>query len=106
VPLFRERMPCVYILASSRDGTLYIGVTSDLLSRMRNHKQGAIPGFTKRYRVDRLVYFELHPTMDHAIRRENQIKKWYRAWKIALIEAGNPEWRDLSPGVLDGSAFE
>jgi putative endonuclease len=106
MPTFREKLPCVYILASRRDGTLYTGVTSDLFSRMRNHKEGAIPDFTKRYGVDRLVYFELQPTMDHAITREKQIKKWYRAWKIALIEASNPEWRDLSPAVFDGSAFE
>jgi putative endonuclease len=99
-------MPCVYILASRRDGTLYVGVTSDLYSRMRSHKEGTFPGFSKRYGVDRLVYFELHPTMHHAIIREKQIKKWYRAWKIALIEAGNPEWLDLSPSVFDGSAFQ
>jgi putative endonuclease len=74
--------------------------------RVRTHKQGAVPGFAKRYGVDRLVYFELHPTMAHAIAREKQIKKWYRAWKIELIERMNPDWRDLSPGVLDGSAFD
>ena len=106
MPIFRQRLPCVYILASRRDGTLYIGVTSDLYSRIRSHKEGAVPGFTKRYRVDRLVYFEMHPTMHSAITREKQMKKWYRAWKVALIEASNPEWRDLSPEVLDGSAFQ
>jgi putative endonuclease len=106
MPIFREKVPCVYILASRKDGTLYVGVTSDLYGRMRNHKEGTIPGFAKRYRVDRLVYFELHPTMHHAITREKQIKKWYRTWEIALIEASNPEWHDLSPSVFDGSAFE
>ena len=105
MPVFREKMPCVYILASRRDGTLYIGVTSDLFSRMRSHKAGEVPGFTKRYGVNRLVYCELHPTMHHAIAREKQLKKWNRAWKIALIEASNPEWRDLSSAVFDGSAF-
>jgi putative endonuclease len=106
MPVFREKLPCVYILASKKSGTLYIGVTSDIVSRMRNHKAGAIPGFTKRYGVNRLVYFELHPTMPHAITREKQLKKWYRAWKIALIEGSNPDWRDLSPAVLEGSVFE
>jgi putative endonuclease len=106
MPIFREKLPCVYILASRKEGTLYTGVTSDLVGRLHSHKQGEVPGFTKRYRVDRLVYFELHPTMGHAISREKQIKRWYRAWKIALIERTNPQWRDLSPGVFDGSAFE
>ena len=103
---FREKLPCVYILASRKGGTLYAGVTSDLPGRVMNHKEGSVPGFTKRYGVDRLVYFEMHPTMQHAITREKQIKKWYRAWKIALIEKANPQWRDLSKEVLDGSAFE
>jgi putative endonuclease len=102
VPVFREKLPCVYILASRRDGTLYTGVTSDLWGRMQSHKEGTVPGFTKRYRVDRLVYFEMHATMTHAITREKQIKKWYRAWKIALIESANPEWRDLSKDVAEG----
>jgi len=106
MPVFRVKLPCVYVLASRRDGTLYIGVTSDLFSRLQSHKAGHIPGFTKRYGVDRLVYFELHPTMEHAITREKQMKKWRRAWKIALLESTNPEWRDLSPEVFDGSAFE
>jgi putative endonuclease len=106
MPVFREKLPCVYILVSRKEGTLYTGVTSDLLGRLHSHKQGEVPGFTKRYGVDRLVYFELHPTMGLAITREKQIKKWYRAWKIDLIESANPEWRDLSPMVFDGSAFE
>jgi putative endonuclease len=102
MPVYRDKLPCVYILASRKEGTLYTGVTSDLPSRLRGHKQGDVPGFTRRYGVDRLVYYELHPTMQHAITREKQIKKWYRSWKIDLIEAANPDWRDLSNDVLDG----
>jgi putative endonuclease len=106
MPIFREKLPCVYILASRREGTLYTGVTSSLADPIRSHKEGAIPGFTRRYGVDRLVYYELHPTMWHAITREKQIKKWYRAWKIALIEAANPEWRDLFSEVVDDPTSE
>jgi putative endonuclease len=106
MPVFREKLPCVYIFASRKDGTLYTGVTSSLLDRIRSHKEGSVPGFARRYRVDRLVYFERHPTMWHAITREKQIKKWYRAWKIALIEATNPEWRDLSSEVIHGMPSE
>jgi putative endonuclease len=85
---------------------LYTGVTSSLPDRIRSHKDGAVQGFTRRYGVNRLVYFELHPTMWHAITREKQIKKWYRAWKIELIERDNPEWRDLSADVVEGLQFE
>jgi putative endonuclease len=88
-------MPCVYILASKRNGTLYTGVTSDLCGRMVQHKQGLIEGFTKRYKVHHLVYYEMHETMPEAIRREKQIKEWKRSWKIRLIESMNPEWIDL-----------
>jgi putative endonuclease len=102
MPVYRDKLPYVYILASRKEGTLCTGVTSDLPSRIRNHKQGDVPGFTKRYGVDRLVYYERHPTMQHAITREKQIKKWYRSWKIDLIEAMNPDWRDLSNDILDG----
>jgi putative endonuclease len=87
--------PTVYILASKRNGTLYIGVTSDLISRVSEHKQGLLDGFTKRYSVHRLVYYELHDDMNAAIRRENQLKKWGRVRKIELIEGKNPEWGDL-----------
>ena len=87
--------PCVYILASGRDGILYVGVTSQLSERMAEHKDGAFDGFTKRYNVHRLVYFETHETMDDAIRREKQLKKWNRAWKVRLIQEMNPEWQDL-----------
>jgi putative endonuclease len=102
MPAFREKLPCVYILASRKAGTLYTGVTSNLPDRVRSHKEASVPGFTKRYGIDRLVHFEMHPTMAHAIAREKQIKKWYRAWKIELIEATNPDWRDLSSEVMDG----
>jgi putative endonuclease len=105
---YREKNPCVYILASRRNGTLYIGVTSDLFQRVALHKQNLIEGFTKRYRVHRLVYYETHPTMEAAIRREKQLKEWRRAWKIRLIESMNPEWIDLfeeaTGEILDGPA--
>lgn len=87
--------PCVYILASGRNGTLYIGVTSDLIGRMSIHIQDLLAGFTTKYRVHRLVYYEMHPTMDAAITREKQLKKWNRQWKVRLIESVNPEWLDL-----------
>jgi putative endonuclease len=87
--------PAVYILASQRNGTLYTGVTSNLVRRVWEHKNDAKNGFSKRYGVHLLVYFELHSDMLSAITREKQIKKWNRAWKIRLIESVNPEWRDL-----------
>ena len=87
--------PMVYILASHRDGTLYVGVTSDGVGRISEHKQDLLEGFTKRYGIHRLVYFEYHDTMAAAIRREKLLKRWRRAWKIALIENSNPEWKDL-----------
>lgn len=96
------------MLASRRNGTLYIGVTSDLPQRVNLHKQGLIEGFTKKYRVHCLVYYETHPTMDAAIRREKQLKEWRRLWKIRLIESMNPEWIDLfdekSGEIFDGPA--
>ena len=93
------KQPAVYILASKRNGTLYVGVTSDLVKRVWQHRNDEVEGFTKQYRVHALVYFELHTTMMDAIRREKQIKKWYRAWKIRLIEEQNPEWRGLWPEI-------
>ena len=87
--------PVVYILASKRNGTLYIGVTSDLVKRVWEHKQDVVAGFTQTYRVHDLIYFEQHDHMRQAIQREKQIKKWRRAWKIELIEKTNPVWRDL-----------
>jgi putative endonuclease len=89
------KQPCVYILASKRNGTIYIGVTSNLFIRVGNHKQDLIEGFTKRYGVHRLVYYEMHHTMDAAITREKRLKKWNRTWKLRLIESMNPEWKDL-----------
>ncbi len=88
--------PVVYLLASHRNGTLYAGVTSDLSKRLHQHREGLIDGFTKDYGVHRLVWFEQHATMEHAITREKRIKNWNRAWKIRLIEETNPEWRDLA----------
>lgn len=90
-----EKVPCVYILASKRHGTLYIGVTGDLCSRIRDHKLGTIEGFTKRYNVKLLVWFELFGSMEEAIKREKQMKEWQRGWKIELIEKMNPVWTDL-----------
>jgi len=92
-----NRQPTVYILASKRNGTLYTGVTSDLARRIWEHRNDLVEGFTKRYGVHRLVYFEQHTRMDEAILREKQIKKWNRAWKIKLIEDANPDWQDLWP---------
>ena len=95
-----SKQPAVYILASKRNGTLYIGVTSDLIKRTWEHKNDSVEGFTKRYRVHRLVYYELHEDMESAIRRETQMKKWNRDWKLELIEKQNPDWRDLWEGIL------
>ena len=92
----RDRTPAVYILASQKRGTLYIGVTSDPLGRLYQHREGVTPGFTSRYRVKRLVYIEFPESMEGAILREKQLKRWHREWKINLIEAANPEWRDLA----------
>ena len=91
-----ERNPCVYILASGHYGTLYIGVTSDLMKRLWQHRNGATPGFASRYRVYRLVHFEMFGDMERAIAREKQLKNWRREWKINLINGANPEWRDLA----------
>jgi len=85
----------VYILASKRNGTLYVGVTSDLARRVYEHREGLLEGFTKRYDVKRLVWMERHETIMAAIQREKNIKHWPRKWKVALIEKQNPEWRDL-----------
>ena len=88
--------PCVYLLASRAYGTLYCGVTSDLLTRLCQHRDELIKGFTSDYDVHRLVWFEQHGTMETAIQREKRIKKWNRQWKINLIEDENPDWRDLA----------
>jgi putative endonuclease len=86
----------VYILASKRNGTLYIGVTNDLARRLSEHKAKLVPGFTRKYAVDQLVYFEAFSSILEARAREHALKRWNRAWKIALIEKLNPDWRDLT----------
>ena len=91
----------VYILASQRNGTLYTGVTSDLIKRVDEHKNDVREGFTKKYQVHSLVYYESHDDIDSARIREKQIKAWKRQWKINLIEEENPEWRDLYGGLLE-----
>ncbi len=90
---------CVYILASKKNGTLYVGVTSALTQRIWQHKNKLVAGFTAKYQVDKLVYYEVHDDANSAIRREKQIKKWNRVWKIELIEEMNPAWRDLYEDV-------
>jgi putative endonuclease len=94
--LLEMKHPAVYILASRPYGTLYVGVTSNLASRIEAHRSAAVGGFTSKYGVKTLVYFELHDEMYEAIQREKRIKKWNRAWKIELIEKQNPQWADLS----------
>jgi len=89
------REPFVYMMANRPNGVLYIGVTSNLPKRAWEHRNHVIGGFTKKYRLEKLVWFESHDSMDSAISREKKLKKWKRAWKIELIEAMNPEWRDL-----------
>lgn len=93
----------LYILASRRNGTLYVGVTNDLVRRAHEHREGLVPGFTKRYGIKLLVYFEVHGDIQVAIAREKRIKRWLRRWKLELIEGGNPQWRDLWP-ELTGDA--
>ena len=88
------------MLASQAQGTLYIGVTSNLVRRVWQHKNDVVAGFTEQYGVHRLVWFEQHATMEAAITREKQLKKWNRAWKIELIEAENPQWKDLFDGIF------
>lgn len=90
------KQPCVYILASKRNGTLYIGVTANVAGRVWTHKVGVIESFTRRHAVYMLVYYEMHATMESAIQREKQIKKWRRRWKLELIEQFNPEWEGLT----------
>lgn len=103
-----RKTPCVYILASKRDGVLYTGVTSDLHDRMSKHINGSFEGFSKKHNVTTLVYYEMHETMPAAITREKRIKDWKRAWKIRLIASFNPEWFDLydreTSEISDGPA--
>ena len=94
--MHRDFGPCVYIMASRRNGTLYTGVTSDLLGWIYQHREEVMPGFTSKHGVKRLLRFEQHSTMDHAITREKQVKKWLRVWKLELIERDNLGWRDLA----------
>lgn len=89
----------VYLLASGRNGTLYVGVTNDLRRRVAEHKAHLVPGFTKKYEVNRLMWFEAHSSIEAAILREKQIKAWKRAWKIALFAETNPRWDDLYPAI-------
>ena len=95
-----EKQPCVYLLASKRNGRLYVGVTSNLIRWTWEHRGHLDEVFTKEYQVGTLVWFELHETMQSPMRRETQIKKWNRAWKIRMIESNNPAWRDLYSDLL------
>ena len=90
-----NRQPAVYILASKRNGTLYIGLTSNLIQRIWEHKNNLVEGFTKRYSVHKLVWYELHESMESAIEQEKRLKEWKRQWKLELIERTNPNWQDL-----------
>lgn len=98
--MFNTPMPYVYLLASQTYGTLYIGVTRDLIKRVHEHKAGFVPGFTKRYNVKLLVWFQQCDSIISAIQREKQMKAWKRDWKIKLIEQTNPYWHDLYPALL------
>lgn len=92
--------PCVYILASQRNGTLYTGVTSDLVQRVWQHKNSVVDGFSQKYHVHLLVWYEIHESMESAIAREKTLKGWRRDWKLRLIEAMNPQWQDLYENIL------
>lgn len=96
--MHHDFQPAVYILASGRNGTIYTGVSSNLMQRIAQHREGKISGFSADYSTKTLVWFEQHSTMEHAIVREKRIKKWNRAWKLELIEKDNPTWRDLAEG--------
>src|SRR5438067_1145386 len=97
-----EKIPTVYILSNRPYGTLYVGVTSNLQKRIDEHKSDLLPGFSKEYRLHTLIWYEIHPTIINAIRREKALKKWNRSWKIRLIRKMNPEWQDLSSQILSG----
>ena len=98
--MFAQPMHFVYIMASGRNGTLYTGMTNDLVRRVYEHKQGLVDGFTRTYGVKTLVYFEAFEEAYRAIQREKNIKHWKRSWKVVLIEKQNPNWRDLYPGLV------
>ena len=93
-------VPCVYMLTNKKRRVIYIGVTSNIAQRVWQHKSKLVGGFTKKYRADRLVWYEVHPTMESAITREKRLKEWKRDWKNQLIEGMNPAWRDLYRDVL------
>ena len=95
-----SKQPAVYILAGRKNGTLYVGVTSDLVKRIWEHRNDVVEGFTKRYGVHRLVWYEMHESMDSAIQREKRLKEWKRKWKVQWIENRNPYWEDLYPGII------
>ena len=95
-----EKQPCVYLLASKYNGTLYAGVTSNLLKRVWEHKNDLVESFTSKYGVHTLVWYEMHETMESAIQREKAIKNWKRTWKIKTIEETNPRWGDLYPDLI------
>jgi putative endonuclease len=94
-----DKFPAVYIVASKRNGTLYIGLTAGLYTRVATHKDGEVQGFTFKYGVKTLVWYEHHHSMEQAIRREKQLKKWNRKWKLELIEKFNPDWKDLHESI-------
>ncbi len=94
------KIPCVYLLANERNGTLYVGVTSNLVKRIWEHKEKLADGFTKKYTINQLVWYEVHETMESAISREKAIKEWKRLWKLRLIEEANPEWTDLYDQIV------
>ena len=95
-----DKQPSVYILANKRNGTLYIGVTSDLIKRVWEHRNEMVKGFTRRYSIHKLVWYELHETMESAIQREKRLKEWKRRWKLDLIEKNNSNWKDLYDSIV------
>ncbi len=95
-----EKIPCVYILTNKPEGVLYIGVTTCLGVRISQHRQKLVDGFSKKYNLERLIWYEIHRSIDAAIAREKQLKKWNRDWKIQLIESSNPEWKDLYSEII------
>ena len=105
--MYKEKVSYIYIMASGKNGTLYIGVTANLQNRVNEHRKGLLEGFTKKYNIKNLVYYEVYGDIQEAILREKQMKKWNRAWKIKLIEEKNPGWKDLYEELFekDGDIF-
>jgi putative endonuclease len=95
-----DKQPAVYILSSRKNGTLYVGVTSDLIQRIWEHRNDLVEGFTKRYGVHHLVWYEMHESMDSALKREKRMKDWKQEWKVQLIEKTNPNWEDLYYSII------